>query len=195
MTCIVGIETEEGVVLAADSLITNGSDDCIYSSESKITDRGPWLIASTGSLRDGQLLASADGIESAATITDVIEHARKALREGGSLRVDSGVEQGVEFLAARGRELFMVSEDWSSVRPKNGRIAIGSGSDFARGVLEALLDLDGEERVSKSEGQRVALAAVRAAIKCNTSVGGPIDIRCTSATPSPSTPTVSPTQP
>lgn len=165
MTCIVGVSTAKGAILAADTQgTTPGTFQRADRDDGKVFLLAPWLgVGSAGSYRhlqvvryhvdarDWTLPAPADRHRFA--VTALVPALRTALRDNGALKVDSGVEEGGTFLVAIGRSLFVIYSDWQVATPRTPFAAIGAGDDIALGYLTR------GKRLRRSDACRAILAA------------------------------------
>lgn len=154
MTCIVGLETEEGVLLGADSWSDNGWSG-MRRADPKLFAVGPYLLGFTTSYRMGQLLRY--GLALAAPLradrasdddlmhfmaTDFINEVRRLLKDGGWSEREKEQEKGGTFLVAVGGRLFGIEDDYQVMRSAHGYQAVGSGYQLALGSFASTEDLD-----------------------------------------------------
>lgn len=167
MTCIVGIETSDGVIIGGDSAGTGGYSQTIRADQ-KVWNCGEndeWVYGFTSSFRMGQLLRytltaplsryEVDRDDQEAQYkwmsTDFIDAVRKCLKSGGYAKIDSGVEEGGCFLVGWRGTLYVIESDFQVGRSVDGFNAVGSGQDLALGALHATRqpkDMPAAERVS-----------------------------------------------
>lgn len=176
MTCVVGIQHENGVTIGADSA---GSDGWSITSraDTKLFRNGPYLFGFCGSFRMGQLLHYAltppkpplSGLERHMS-TRFVDSVRECLFVGGYAQRKNEVEQGGTFLVAAAGELFCIQDDFQVARQRMGFDAIGSGEEVALGSLHTTNGYDFPPR------QRV-LMALQAATDLTTFVTGPFTVR------------------
>lgn len=177
MTCIVGVETEKGVLIGGDSAGTGGWSQTIRADE-KVWRAGEFVYGFTSSFRMGQLLRynlnlprrpeksiGQDARDKWMT-TEFIDAVRTTLKSGGYAKVENGVEEGGEFLVGWRGSLYRICSDFQVGRSARGEVAVGSGGEIARGALFAS---KGEPRV------RVKLA-LEAASLFNAAVAPPFKI-------------------
>lgn len=141
MTTVVAVETEEGVLFAADSRISGWHVNDGWVD--KVIRNGEITFAAAGYLRTIQILAYGKFVvppvtDGAAAIDryvslELIPAIVKAF-------TDSGEKEALEYsqllVALRGR-VYSVGGDGSWLRNKNGFYAVGSGANYALGALEA----------------------------------------------------------
>lgn len=151
MTCIVGIETEGGVIMGADSAGVAGLKLEIRGDE-KVCRSGRIVMGFTSSFRMGQLVRFAlpniqpetsdlSSREAAFewAVTKFIPHIRKVLADGGFREKKDEVESGGTFLVGVGPYLFAVGDDFQVAHrlPVRGVLcnACGCGEDAALGAI------------------------------------------------------------
>lgn len=151
MTCIVGIETDCGVLIGGDSAGVSGWSLTTRADE-KVFTRSGYAFGFTTSFRMGQLLRYTGTLPTASGVSDskldsflvakFIPAVRDLLRDGGWLEVDKSRESGGAFLlGVRGR-LYEVESDFQVGRSVDGYAAVGCGYDLALGALHATRGLD-----------------------------------------------------
>lgn len=144
MTTIVGYEDSRGSVIVADSVTT--SDNRPYSSQymPKIVRRDSYLIAASGSAHPCDLVQYLwlppfwDGVSDipSFTRTMVVPHLKQFL-QASDWQPDSDKEDVLVLLVAIAGYLVEITEDFSVLHRSDGLYAIGSGSAYAIGALEA----------------------------------------------------------
>jgi ATP-dependent protease HslVU (ClpYQ) peptidase subunit len=171
MTCIVALRHEDKIYLAGDR---GASDDGVILSlnSPKVWKTGPYLIGYAGSM-DGERMKhnfkpTAPNIKD----TDKFMQTRfvKELREFyNEFWVDTSKEGDLSLIIGIRGEIYEHSSgDMSLSKYSLPYLAIGSGSEYAYGVLYATdKQKNARNRVSQ---------AVGAAIKFNPSCMGPVDI-------------------
>lgn len=157
MTCIVGVETEDGgVVLGGDSA-ASGNDYTLEASNQKaffVEDR-PMAVGYTSSFRMGQILkrdfeppeVGPDKFKY--VLKEVIPQIRSIMKEGGYSKIKSNREKSGLFLLAVEDKLFKVQGNFSVLDLAKPYTAIGSGFRHAYGSLHTTegMDLDPKRRV------------------------------------------------
>lgn len=142
MTCIVGLETKDGVLIGGDSAAANGWD--IYTTRlPKVFRLGNFIVGYTTSFRMGQLLQYRLKIEPKAEgqtdieymATTFIDTVRVCLKEGGFTKVENEQEEGGQFLIGYNGRLYEVPPDFQVNSSDNGYHAIGCGANYALGSL------------------------------------------------------------
>lgn len=150
MTCIVGIETDRGVVVGGDSAGVSGLNLTVRA-DSKAFVRDDFVFGFTSSFRMGQLLryaaidfgkhrptdGDARGDPDRWMSTHFIDAVRATLKAGGYARVDSGVESGGCFLVGFAGRLYQVESDFQVGRSALGYEAVGCGGNIAVGAMYA----------------------------------------------------------
>lgn len=181
MTCIVGIEHEGGVTIAADSAGTNGWS-ISSRADAKLFRVGPYLFGFCGSFRMGQLLHYSldapllpddDDIERHMA-TKFVDTVRCCLQLGGYAKSKNDVESGGTFLVAAAGHLFCIQDDYQVARQLMGYDVIGSGEEVALGSLHSTADYD----LTPTER---ALMALHAAADLTTFVRAPFHVETLTA--------------
>lgn len=163
MTCIVGIETPDGVVIGADSLSLWGGCVQLLSEDTPkivvVEDRMVWAVAGALRLADA-IRYGLDAPPNDLALSDPDKYVRfdlmAALREAlakhapkdGSVNANWGIILGIH-----GR-LYEIDEAFSASRTRSGYSAVGSGGRVALGSLYSTTHMD-----SPTERVRTALAA------------------------------------
>jgi len=179
VTCIVGIATKHGTLIAADSLASN------WYTQTRRTDKKVFNLSDhvavgfTSSYRMGQILrfhvstpslkdsdgAWIDPYEWA--VKWFIPVARQQLKDHGFSTVKDGAEVGGKFVLGVRDRLFLVESDFQVGESTDGYIAAGSGEECALGVLFHTKDLP--------DARSRAEAAIKAAEYHSRGIGGPIE--------------------
>lgn len=177
MTCIVGVETDKGVIIGADSAGTGGWSQTIRADE-KVWRSGQFIYGFTSSFRMGQLLrynlslprTPEKGAKQAErdrwVTTEFIDAVRTTLKTGGYAKVENGVETGGTFLVGWRGTLYKISSDFQVGRSVDGEDAVGSGGDIAMGALFA----------AKGDPRKRVKVALEAAALYNAAVAPPFKI-------------------
>lgn len=174
MTCVVGVETPEGVIIGADSATTIGWN--IYSRyDGKVFRTGDFVIGTCGSVRAHELiryaftpppLIATDNLNRYLAV-DFVNELRSVLKDGGWAKKENEVEEGTTLLVGVHGKLYNISSAYSTCRSTRGYDAIGCGRDFALGVMHTLPLLTPEERIRR---------ALEAAAEHSAGVAGPFVI-------------------
>lgn len=186
MTCIVGIQHDQGVTIGGDSAATDEATISVRA-DMKVFTSGPYLFGFCGSFRMGQLLhytlecpvpPDDPGELEQFMATTFVNAVRFCLSNGGVAAHHNNVETGGTFLVAVKGQLFCVEDDYQVARETVGYAAIGSGSHVAYGSLHTSADYDltPDERVT---------AALRAATDLTPFVRAPFIVL---TQPAPSVP-------
>lgn len=165
MTCVVGIETPNGVVMGADSFSGTENGEPMGLAR-KVVRRGEWLIALSGSCRAADLIqygtiwrSPPTGVDLKRFIVMEVTPALSKLKADGacvySEKDGGGTYYQFQLLLGIRGKVFAVHSDLSVARREDGFDAIGSGQPYALGALAAA-------PLSWSPRRRV-LAALRAA--------------------------------
>lgn len=178
MTCIVGIEHENGVLIGGDSAGTAGWQKTIRADQ-KVFTVGPYTMGFTSSFRMGQLLRYRLNPPTPGTddlydldrfiANTFIETVRQTLKDGGYTTINNNQEEGGEFLLGIAGTLYTIGSDFQFGRNTAGYAAAGCGDDLALGSLHttAQYDLTPHER---------AQHALEAAAELSGSVAPPFTI-------------------
>lgn len=189
MTCVVGVRTTKGVLLAGDQQMSweNGNR---MSRDAKTIELSEILaVAYCGSGRLGQILQHhLDQLddpplgrdEQRWAVKHFVPYLRGVLGETGHLVV--GLADNIEGLgysaflfAIRGR-LFMVEDDFSVVEHRFAFDALGSGMETAIGAMHAEATSRGVEPTyepyTEAKALKIAVAGVSAATTYTSFVGG-----------------------
>lgn len=175
MTCIVGLETEDSVIIGADSAAVGGLD-IISSKLEKVFRRGDFLIGYTTSFRMGQLLQYKLDVEPQKVkqtdleylSTTFIDAVRKCLKDGGYAEVKNEKEDGGTFLIGYNKKLYVVYDDFQVNQPRNKTWAVGCGHAYALGSIFSNKYLSPKGRIKE---------ALSAAEKFSAGVQGPFIIK------------------
>lgn len=189
MTCVVGVISRKGVLLAGDSQYSTDTTHRL-SDEPKAFELSELLaIAYCGSGRLGQILSYhlTDSLEDPPlgmdehywTVREFIPYLRDVTHTHGHLHIreDTQVEelgQSAFLLAVRDR-LFAIEADFSVNEHAQPYEALGSGEDVAIGSLRTALGVDANSYYpTQREAEKAAEDAIRAAAELTNFVGGPI---------------------
>jgi len=142
MTTLVGISSNDFVVMAADSQITDGDQRIISTDTPKIISTGRYLLGLTGDSRPGDILAF-NWKPPAYKGGDPVQHMGKrvipsiinAFKENA---YEPDKESGFTFLISFDAMCFSVANDFSFNASEMGVFAAGSGGNYALGYLYSL---------------------------------------------------------
>ena len=147
MTTIIACQTPAGVVLGADSQITDGDRIIISPTTPKIVKIGKYFLGVRGEARPGDILMYDwkpplyDGTDPVKFMgKKVIPSIIKAFKLGEYDFNRDGAMFG--FLLVFAGNVFEIGSDMSISQNENGIYAIGSGSDYALGVLTYALTFE-----------------------------------------------------
>jgi 20S proteasome alpha/beta subunit len=177
MSTVVGLKTESGVIIGADTRATTPDGEIRPNVCKKIFRNGPYLIGFIGSVRGGQILLP-HYFDPPKHILDFPDAIRKQCAEKGCLGVNEENQTGIHacnFLVAYKKELYEVLVDFQ-LNEVESYTAIGSGSSFAFGSFHTTEDLD--NIIEFDNITRVKLA-LEAAVKFDAASGAPFDIQRT----------------
>lgn len=150
MTCVIGLETPDGVWIGADSAGSTPYGSQTLRADTKVFRHGPMLFGFCGSYRMGQLLRfnleltpqPAGMKDYEYMVRHVIEDVRDCLKYGGFTWVEKNTETGGNFLVAYNDRLYEVEEDFQVGVSSRSYVAIGSGGEVASGAMAILSDGD-----------------------------------------------------
>ncbi len=185
MTCIVGIRSSAGVLIAGDSIGTNRTTSEVRV-DPKVFAEGSLAFGHTTSFRWGQIvqfyslpaLARGKSAPTAAddlyrwAVTVFVPQVRSDLAEHGWLRKEHEREEGGRALVAVGDRLFAVHSDFQIAEAAGCYVAVGSGAEVALGALYARLG--DAAAVPKRQATSAAELAIRAAAHHSAHVRLPI---------------------
>lgn len=167
MTCIVGLISDtNGLIFGADSLVTTESGTKVTSLDKKVFEKNNILFGYCGDLRYGQLVKHRFSPPSPSRNKDLESFIHtKFVPELQKFFVDAGhpklEEDSFELMVGIHRSIFTIGEDFSVVESPSRFHAIGSGADFALGVMYATKNLT-------SDVQRITQALDAASFFCQT---------------------------
>lgn len=152
MTCVVGLRTEAGVCIGADSGGFSGWDHT-SRRDPKVFHNASYLIGGSTSYRMLQILRYAalpqvpDEAAEVARVggdalhrfmcTKFVDAVRSALRDGGWLQKDKEREDGGNFIVGVAGRMYDIGPDMQVGESHDDFAAVGCGSQFALGSLAA----------------------------------------------------------
>lgn len=177
MTCIIGIETDDGVVIGGDSAGTTSDFSFVQITGQKVWTDGEWTFGVCGSFRLAQLLRHAltipqlppgDDLEKF-LIVDFMDAVRNTIVDAGIVQSKNAIETiaDSDFLIGVRGQLYLVQCDFSIIRSALGYYATGCGMDLALGSLHSTPHLAAKTRARK---------ALEAAAQHNSAVAPPFII-------------------
>jgi hypothetical protein len=175
VTCIVGVETPNGVVIGGDSAGLSGWLH-IHRADPKVFTSGDYLIGFTTSFRMGQLIRFTDLPKALDRqgedldrfmSTEFVDALRTAFKDGGFAKKDSDREEAGTFLVGVNGRLYEVDDDYQVGRSLDDYQACGCAREVAIGVLYATKRSKPEVRVRR---------ALEAAAHHSGGVGAPFTI-------------------
>lgn len=141
MTTILGIQYEDGFVIAAESQVTESERPFYHTDVKKITEVGDYVIAGAGISRFCDIIQYGweppeyDGSDPYRfMVSQFIPSMRSKHKETG-YRLKDG--ESFKFIVGLNRKLYYIADDYSVLRTQHGIYAIGSGSELAMGAYEA----------------------------------------------------------
>lgn len=175
MTCIVGLAYGGRVFMGADSAGVSGWDLTVRA-DSKLFERGPFLMGFTSSFRMGDLLRYrlevpehpeliADREYLATVFVDAV---RACLKDGGFATKDKEAEAGGDFLIGYRGHVYTIHGDYQVAESLDGFMAVGCGAQAALGALYAT----GALVEGCTPDQRIELA-LKSAERLSAGVRGP----------------------
>jgi ATP-dependent protease HslVU (ClpYQ) peptidase subunit len=175
MTCIVGVAENGIVYIGGDSAAADENGTTMIRKDTKVFQRGQYVIGFTSSFRFGQLLRYEadlpplpDGEHDAFThmVTKFMPAVQTAIEEGGYASKDKEgrLQGGIALVGLRGR-LFYIDSDMHVGEPLGDYHAIGSGEQVALGSLFSTGGKPAAERVD---------IALRAAAEHKSTVRAPM---------------------
>jgi hypothetical protein len=159
VTCIVGVQTPDGVLIGGDSAGLSGWVRTHRADPKVFEHDDGYVIGFTTSYRMGQLIRYADlpkpldreGDDlDRFMATDFVNAVRQALKDGGWAEKDKDREDGGTFLAAVNGLLYKIADDYQVGRSLDGYDAAGSGWELALGALHATAGMKPITRVNRA---------------------------------------------
>jgi ATP-dependent protease HslVU (ClpYQ) peptidase subunit len=150
MTIIIGWVENNEAWIGSDSAVTLGYKSLILPHSKYIgfyvgKEKRPFLVGVAGSLRVSQLVESvslpAHNNNPRKFVLKFVETVRERLKDSGAI-IEENSEQSGDFkmLMVYGNKLFTAHTDFGVMESSDPFAAIGSGQDYAMGVLSALRD-------------------------------------------------------
>lgn len=141
MTCIVGVEYKNTVLIGGDIQGTGGNNKVIHT-QPKVFNKSGVVFGYTSSYRFGQLIEHA--LEEPIVpdnITDIYRWLTSVLVPKLHISMKSGwyvdgdSPEGGNCLIGVKNQLWELQEDWSVLRSVRGYMAVGSGCEYALGSM------------------------------------------------------------
>lgn len=179
MTCIVGMEFKNGVMIAGDSLGVSGYD-IIERKDTKVFKNGKFIIGYTSSFRMAQLLRyslNCDKQKSSQSdfnfmCTTFINSVRKCLKDGGFLKINNEKEHGGVFLVGYKGKLYKVYDDMQIAINIDNFYACGCGESYALGSIYTSLKNNKIKKYDEKIVKGILKFALESASKFSGGVGG-----------------------
>lgn len=157
MTCIVGIETKNSVIIGGDSA-SSGGYDITSTRLKKVFTRSLFLIGYTGSFRMGQILQYQLYVKEQTKkqtnleylSTTFIDAVRNCLTKGGYKKIENEVEEGGTFLVGYKNKLYLIDSDFQVNSSKDGFWACGCAASYALGNLYSTKELSPKQRIKQA---------------------------------------------
>lgn len=144
MSCIIGIKTQNEILIGGDSCGSTIYEDHIVSRlrrDPKVFWNGSVLVGSCGSPRVCQCLHPNVWVPNESNIHNLIISMKDCLEEQGTLFSENGIDSmDSELLIAYGDKLYSIQRDFQYVELYDDYMAIGSGSSYALGNLYSTQD-------------------------------------------------------
>lgn len=161
MTCIVGLEHDNGMVsIGGDSAGVNGRLDIRIRTDEKVFINGPMIFGFTSSFRMGQLLRysltipeqlGSEKDDYKYMCTQFIDAVRKCLKDGGYASIKNNEEIGGFFLVGYRGKLYNVANDFQVGRSIGTFDATGCGESYALGAMAGGdIGLPAKERIERA---------------------------------------------
>lgn len=181
MTCIVGIEAQDGSVwIGGDSAVTDNNGGRSVLTTPKVFQSGEMVVGICGSMRLGQILQYL--VPNASRPHDLsndmvylvggyISMVQQVLKEVGYISTPHGVDfigDGEWLLGYRGR-LYQVNVDFQVLHSMRPYVAIGMGADLALGALYQF----GKRKKVSIHPQEAIESALEAAVEHNSTCAPP----------------------
>ena len=169
MTTLVGIQLDDGCLMAADSQITEDNLRTISTATPKIISVGRYLLGITGDSRPGDILSynwtppaykGADPVQWMGK--KVLPSMLTAFKENGYDPYEAVKEKdaGFDYLVAFNGNLFHIATDLSFIQNTNGLYGLGSGGAFALGYLAGLPDIPTLNKATRHAEKAVGISAM-----------------------------------
>ena len=169
VTTLVGIETDDGCIMAADSQITEDNLRTIATTTPKIVSVGKYLLGVVGDSRPGDILMynwkpplykGADPVQWMGK--KVLPSILAAFKENGydPYEATKDKDAGFDYLVAFNGNLFHIATDLSFIQSQAGFYGLGSGGAFALGYLTGLTAKELIEEPERHAERAVQISAV-----------------------------------
>ncbi len=144
MTTIIGIQQDNGCILAADSRTTAGGRPYSHPIVTKISKRGKWLVAGAGDVQPCDVIqhvwkppAIPANVKDMYhfMITTVAPSIRECIKESGYVPDKDDADAGFELILAINGTIYQVDDSYSVYLRDDGLYGAGSGASFALGAL------------------------------------------------------------
>lgn len=140
MSVVVGLIDKDELYMAGDSACAHPDLGWICTDQTpKVWRQDQYLIGVVGKCRVADVVSDSLDLEDCGTAHDFVEKVRVALRKGGALKVQNGLESmDGEILIGVGGKLFQIVSNFGVFQPKLPYHAIGAGTQYALGALYAM---------------------------------------------------------
>jgi len=155
LTCIVGIETDDGVIMGGDALSSSGDGSGSVLREKKVVRSGAYLLGAAGSARMAEiaLLANLPPPPKRGVFRFMVKTMVGVVRaecEAGKIELDRSKEHHAdhaEIMFGIAGHIYIMRPDFAIERARCGYAASGSGSPHALGSLYSTRGLKPHARV------------------------------------------------
>jgi hypothetical protein len=174
VTCVVGISTKRGSLIAFDSFASANGKGTVRRDMKGAQLTPEVAFGYTYSYRYGQIITHHLDLPPVETdpfawaVQKFVPATRTALREHGWLKKENDREEAGQLILAVRNRVFVIHSDHSVQESTERYTAVGSGDEVALGAIEALL----HARAGLTD-EDIARAALQAAAKLCTGVRAP----------------------
>ena len=147
MTTLIAFQGPDFAILGADSQVTDGDKRIISPSTPKIVKLKKYLLAVSGDCRPGDILTynwTPPAFDGTNPVTFMGRKIIPSIIAAFKLQGFDYTKEGISYsyLLAFAGNVFEIGSDMSISQNENGIYAIGSGSDYALGVLTYALTFE-----------------------------------------------------
>lgn len=144
MTCIVGLETKDSVIIAGDSAGVGGLNVSVRRDKKIFRLKPNLIVGYTSSFRFGQIVEHHFDIEVPENahrkwvVTEFIPHIREILKEHGYASINNNEEKGGTMLVGLNKNLYCIFNDYQVAEFQRGYHSVGCGDEYALGAIYTL---------------------------------------------------------
>jgi ATP-dependent protease HslVU (ClpYQ) peptidase subunit len=150
MTCVIGLHTDDGIWIGADSAGSTEYGARTLRADLKVHQNGEMLMGFCGSYRLGQILkfmkisAQPEGMDDFEyMVTMFVEDCREALKRGGVTWIEKNTEElAGSFMVGYRNGLYEIGSDFQVGISTKDYVCIGSGEEYAYGAMAILKDTE-----------------------------------------------------